>query len=87
MKYINKIIKTLFIFSCLIITIFSAPTNAKAIEREGGDLIYQTTASSAGSNGWLFSTVGWTYHLTTNNGMANVYVPLSELLEYLPMNI
>lgn len=64
------------------------PNIVKAdICRVGGDLTYNTSASGASGAGWKFKTIGWNYHLTTNNGMANVYVPLSELLEYLPMNI
>lgn len=79
MKYINKTIKVLFIFSCFIIALIVTPTNTKAIERDGGDLIYQTTATNTGSSGWLFSTVGWTYHLVTNNGTSDVYIPLNEM--------
>lgn len=78
----------LLFLNLLVLFLLVNPNSAKAdLTRDGGDLTYKTSATSNGGAGWKFSTVGWNYHLTTNNGMANVYVPLSELLEYLPMNI
>lgn len=86
--HIKKVLRLYLLFLAFIILTLKTNTEIKAdINREGGDLTYNTSASGASGAGWKFKTIGWNYHLTTNNGMANVYVPLSELLEYLPMNI
>lgn len=78
--HITKVLRLYLLLLGLIILILKTNTEIKAdINREGGDLTYQTSATNSGGAGWKFSTVGWNYHVTTNQGYKKVYIPLNEM--------
>lgn len=72
--------KKLLLLFIMFILLGIHPNIVKAdICRVGGDLTYNTSASGASGAGWKFKTIGWNYQVVTNNGTANVYVPLNEM--------